>query len=102
MTAPRQLTLDFGVTPQESCLMCRLSAECRLGRPCCQRCAEPCNVRQRCSLPFAESESQRLRTWVYLTLPGQPLAPLLADCLDPAQRALLRRHQQRMFPKQAK
>lgn len=64
MNMAKQLSLfDFGVTAEESCMMCHLSSECN---GCCKTCnSDTCNG-QICGQPMREYESERLSTWLYL------------------------------------
>lgn len=65
-----QLSFDFAVTPEMSCIMCHLSSECH---GCCRKCTTKCsNTAQNCSLPRAQYDLHRWRTWIALvrdTLP---------------------------------
>ena len=62
-----QLTLDFGVTPEQACIMCHLSANCN---KCCKQCqskGKQCdNVMQECSQVDLEYQGPRWRTWMHL------------------------------------
>lgn len=63
----KQLSFDFGVTPEQSCIMCHLASECS---GCCNKCiaeGRPCsNSMQSCSRPNAEFEQKRWENWLYL------------------------------------
>ena len=61
-----QLSLDFGVTPEQACIMCHLSANCD---KCCKQCQSKgtiCdNSMQACSQANPEYQGPRWRTWMY-------------------------------------
>lgn len=60
----QQLSFDFGVTAEESCMMCHLSSECS---GCCKVCKSDGNCRvQRCGQAMRECDSNRLSTWLCL------------------------------------
>ena len=65
----KQLSFDFAVTPEMSCIMCHLSSECN---GCCRKCAKPCGAMQNCSLPYAQNELPRWHTWVALVRDALP------------------------------
>lgn len=58
-----QLSIDFGVTDEQSCIMCHLSSNCA---GCCKKCRNPSCSGQMCSIPFAKDETARWNTWMYL------------------------------------
>ena len=70
----KQLGLPLGVTPEQACIMCHLSAECG---GCCRECAargKSCsNNAQLCSQEGLESQGPRWDSWMELvrtTLPA--------------------------------
>lgn len=69
----KQLNFDFGVTPEQSCIMCHLSSECS---GCCNKCiaeGRPCsNSMQSCSRPNAAFEQNRWNNWLYLVATALP------------------------------
>ena len=58
-----QLSIDFGVTEEEACMMCHLSSECG---GCCAKCGMKCSSVQLCSQSNRGSQTERLKTWLYL------------------------------------
>ena len=74
MGRSKQLSLPLGVTPEQACIMCHLSAECG---GCCRECAacgKSCsNSAQLCSQEGLESQGPRWESWIALvrtTLPA--------------------------------
>lgn len=69
----KQLSLNFGVTPEQSCIMCHLASECS---GCCNKCiaeGRPCsNSMQSCSRPNAAFEQNRWDNWLYLVATALP------------------------------
>lgn len=69
----RQLEFDFGVTPEQACIMCHLCTDCP---NCCAKCTTrgkngTC-VGQSCSRPFVALDGQRWRTWLYMVANVEP------------------------------
>lgn len=64
MNAPKQTSLifDYGISREQACILCHLSAECT---GCCKVCKEQCQG-QMCSQPFREHEGQRWDTWMHI------------------------------------
>lgn len=62
-----QLRIDFGITPEQACTLCHLSANCG---GCCKFCQSKggiCNnSAQECSQVNLESQGLRWNTWMYL------------------------------------
>lgn len=62
-----QLQLDFGITPQQACILCHLSADC--GR-CCTKCKEQGKngscYGQICSQENLDKQQSRWEAWMYL------------------------------------
>lgn len=63
----KQLELDFGVTPEQACIMCHLSSECS---GCCKKCGKECG--QNCSLPSMALDKMRWDAWMYLVATSLP------------------------------
>ncbi len=59
----RQLTFtfDYGVTPEQACIMCHLSSKCS---GCCVRCDKGCEG-QICSQESRNEDGQRWEAWIY-------------------------------------
>lgn len=61
-----QLYFDFGVTPEQACIMCHLSSNCGM---CCVKCqaeGKKCgNSMQSCSQYDLDKQSARWNTWMY-------------------------------------
>ena len=57
----KQLTFifDYGVTPEQACIMCHLSSECS---GCCVRCHKGCEGqrRGRCAMGSVDIQRQRM------------------------------------------
>lgn len=85
----RELELPFGsygVSREQACIMCHLSAECH---GCCLRCGQKDSCGgQTCSQPFRDHEGQRFETWMYLV--GTTLTEL-QEFLPQRYRALVRK-----------
>ena len=64
---PAQLAFDFGVTSEQACIMCHLSANCG---DCCVRCqaaGRTCgNAMQICSQVDLDKQGARWSTWMHL------------------------------------
>lgn len=63
---PIQLHFDFGVTQEQACIMCHLSANCEM---CCVKCQaqgkECSNAMQACSQVDLDKQGARWDTWMY-------------------------------------
>lgn len=58
------LSLDYGISREQSCILCHLSSECG---GCCARCDHKDGCQgQSCGQPFRDKEGQRWDTWMYL------------------------------------
>lgn len=68
-----RFNFEYGVTREQSCIMCHLSSECG---GCCAKCrAEGRNgtcYGQSCSLTKRESDGQRWDTWMFLVATQLP------------------------------
>ena len=64
---PTQLAFDFGVTAEQACIMCHLSANCG---DCCVKCqasGKTCgNSMQICSQVDLDQQGARWSTWMHL------------------------------------
>ena len=64
---PAQLAFDVGVTSEQACIMCHLSANCS---ECCVRCQaqgkECSNSMQICSQVDLDKQGARWSTWMHL------------------------------------
>ena len=62
-----QLAFDFGITPEQACILCHLSANCN---KCCKQCESKgtqCdNSMQECSQTDLEDQGARWETWLHL------------------------------------
>lgn len=83
---PRQETFswDFGISREQACILCHLSAECVR---CCVKCqAEKkngsCNG-QLCSQPMRDNEGQRWNAWMHIL---ETMLPELARFIAPELR----------------
>lgn len=56
------LNLQYGISREQACILCHLSAECS---GCCQNCDKGCQG-QMCGQPFRDYDGQRWDTWMYL------------------------------------
>ena len=65
MNKPLQLSLnmEYGISREQSCILCHLSAECS---ECCAKCKKNDCQGQVCGQPFREHEGQRWDSWMYL------------------------------------
>ncbi len=81
---PTQLTLDlddYGLSREQACILCHLSAECS---GCCARCTHPNGCPgQTCSQPSREREGNRWEAWMHIL--GTAL-PQLAQYIAPELR----------------
>lgn len=69
MERQERIRFQFGVTPEQSCIMCHLSAECS---DCCKKCkVEGCHG-QNCSLPSRDHDGQRWENWLYIVANFRP------------------------------
>lgn len=73
MKTGSQLAFDFGITPEQACILCHLSSECT---GCCLKCIKVNNggscQGQNCSQHDLLSQTKRWDTWMTLvanTLP---------------------------------
>lgn len=62
-----EFKFDYGVTPEQACIMCHLSSECG---GCCVKCRASgkngsCNG-QNCSRLSMDRDGQRWEAWMYL------------------------------------
>ena len=68
-----QLSFDFGVTPEQACIMCHLSSNCN---KCCKQCVSKgtqCdNSMQECSQTDLEYQGARWETWLHLVAVHYP------------------------------
>lgn len=62
---PLQLSLNmnYGISREQSCILCHLSAECS---GCCANCKKEDCQGQTCSQPSRDFDGQRWDTWMYL------------------------------------
>lgn len=55
---------NYGISAEQSCILCHLSSECG---GCCASCHERCsNSSQLCSRPMRDVEGSRWNSWMYL------------------------------------
>ena len=59
----QRFNFDYGVTPEQACIMCHLSSECG---GCCQKCKKDGCHGQLCSQPGRDHMGQRWETWIYI------------------------------------
>ena len=68
-----EFPFDYGVTPEQACIMCHLSSECG---GCCVKCrASGRNgtcYGQNCSLHTMERDGKRWEAWMYLVANSLP------------------------------
>lgn len=68
-----QLSLDLGVTSEQACIMCNLSANCD---KCCKQCQaqgrECSNKMQECSQVNLEYQGARWHNWLHLVATHYP------------------------------
>lgn len=73
MTRQDRFNFEYGVTKEQSCIMCHLSSECG---GCCAKCrAEGMNgtcYGQNCSIPSREHDGQRWDAWIHLLATSLP------------------------------
>ena len=78
------LTFDYGISREQSCILCHLSAECEM---CCVKCqAENKNGScpgQLCSQPMRHHDGQRWDAWMHIL---ENMLPELARFIAPELR----------------
>jgi hypothetical protein len=68
----KQLSFDlnYGISHEQACILCHLSAECE---GCCAKCNHPNGCQgQCCSQPSRERDGLRWDTWMYLLKTSLP------------------------------
>ena len=58
-----ELHLNYGISREQACILCHLSAECS---GCCLRCKKDDCQGQRCSQEQRHTDGLRWDTWMYL------------------------------------
>jgi len=58
-----QREIDFGITPEQSCILCHICSECP---DCCLKCDHENGCQgQSCSQPYRENDTCRWMSWMY-------------------------------------